>query len=300
MIRHNTTLRIQLGLPGSFGGWRWGVSRIDSRPMVSSSRELNHRGTGPLSIARRMLELGQLIDSVGRPCWACGPTAAAVLGFDGFRLEPPYHIMVPRGRSVSRVGHIVHRGREINRLDTTEIDGIPTMSATRTIIDLAATHPSGQLAVAIDSALRDRLTSEDFLHGRIVELRRRGRAGLAQLVSVLEGNDVARGGHSWLERRFRVLLAEVGLPLPDMQQVVGQRKQRLIRVDCRFPGTNVVVELLGYRFHRTVMEMQNDAERMNRMILDGLHPLQFTYVDVAGESPMMLASIGEALGGVIA
>lgn len=79
------------------------------------------------------------------------------------------------------------------------------------------------------------------------------------------------------------------------QAVVGQRKLRLIRVDCRFSGTNVVVELLGYRFHRTVMQMQNDAERMNRMILDGLHPLQCTYVDVASESPVMLASIREAL-----
>ena len=45
------------------------------------------------------------------------------------------------------------------------------------------------------------------------------------------------------------------------------------------------------------MQMQNDAERMNRMILDGLHPLQFTYTDVAGESPTMLATIGEALVG---
>jgi hypothetical protein len=112
---------------------------------------------------------------------------------------------------------------------------------------------------------------------------------------VLEGNEITRGGHSWLERRFLVLLDEAGLPRPLTQAIVGQRKLRLIRVDCRFPGTNVVVELLGYRFHRTVMEMQNDTERMNRMILDGLHPLQCTYVDVASASPVMLASIREAL-----
>jgi hypothetical protein len=177
----------------------------------------------------------------------------------------------------------------------TEVDGIPTMSATRTIIDLAASESRDRLATAIDSALRDRLTSEDFLHRRIVELRCRGRAGLAGLVSVLEGNEITRGGHSWLERRFLVLLAEMGLPKPLTQAIVGTRKARLIRVDCRFPGTNVVVELLGYRFHRTVMEMQNDAERVNRMILDGLHPLQCTYIDVASESPMMMASLREAL-----
>ncbi len=114
-------------------------------------------------------------------------------------------------------------------------------------------------------------------------------------MSVLEGNEITRGGHSWLERHFLVLLARAGLPRPDTQAIVGTRNLRLIRVDCHFPGTNVVVELLGYRFHRTVMEMQNDAERMNRMILDGLHPLQCTYIDVAGESPTMIASLREAL-----
>ena len=139
------------------------------------------------------------------------------------------------------------------------------------------------------------MTSEDFLHRRIVELRCRGRAGLADLVSVLEGNEITRGGHSWLERRFLVLLARTGLPRPDTQAIVGSRNGRLIRVDCHFPGTNVVVELLGYQFHRTVMQMQNDAERMNRMILDGLHPLQCTYIDVAGESPTMITSLREAL-----
>ena len=242
-----------------------------------------------------MLELRELIVSVGAPSWAYGPTAAALDGFDGYPLQPPFHVVVQRERSVNRIGHVIHRSRDISRLDMTEVDGIPTMSASRTIIDLAGSETRERLTAAIDSALRDRLTSEDFLHRRIVELRCRGRAGLAGLVSVLEGTEITKGGHSWLERRFLVLLNEAGLPRPLTQAVVGQRKLRLIRVDCRFPGTKVVVELLGYSFHRTVMQMQNDAERMNRMILDGLHPLQCTYVDVASESPTMMASIREAL-----
>jgi hypothetical protein len=255
------------------------------------------RGTSPLTYARHLLALGELIASIGAPCWAFGPTAAALDGFDDFQLLPPFHVVVPRDRSVNRIGHFVHRGRDITRLDCAIVDGIPTMSATRTIIDLAAFETRERLTMALDSALRDRLTSEDFLHRRIVELRRRGRAGLGELVAVLEGAEITRGGESWLERRFLELMGESGLPRPLTQQVVGQRNRHLIRVDCRFSGTNVVVELLGYRFHRSVMQMQSDAERMNRMILDGLHPLQFTYTDVASESPVMLADIREALAG---
>ena len=262
------------------------------------SRDLSgirSRGNSPLIYARNLLELRELIVSVGPPSWAYGQTAAALDGFDGFRLEPPFHVVVPRERSVNRSGHLVHRGRDIIRLDMDEVDGVPKMSATRTIIDLAGSETRERLAAAIDSALRNRLTSEDFLHRRIVELRCRGRAGLAGLVSVLEGNEITRGGHSWLERRFLVLLAQAGLPRPETQAIVGTRNLRLIRVDCLFPGTNVVVELLGYQFHRTEMQMQNDAERMNRMILDGLHPLQATYTDVATASPTMMASLREAL-----
>lgn len=196
---------------------------------------------------------------------------------------------------MSRIGHFVHRGRDITRLDVDTVDETPTTSATRTIIDLAGREGRERLTAAIDSALRDGLTSEDFLHRRIVELRSRGRAGLANLVDALEGNEITRGGQSWLERRFLALAARAGLPRPLTQQIVGRRRQRLIRVDCHFVNTNVIVELLGYRFHRTVMEMQNDAERMNRMILDGLSPLQFTYIDVAGESPTMLPNVRAAL-----
>lgn len=110
-----------------------------------------------------------------------------------------------------RIGHVVHRCRDIVRLDVAVVDDIPTTSATRTIIDLAAVEPPSRLATAIDSALRDRLTTED------------------------SSNEA------------------------DTQ-------------------------------------MQNDAERVNRMILDGLLPLQFTYVDLVTESPMMFSAIREALG----
>ena len=55
-----------------------------------------------------------------------------------------------------------------------------------------------------------------------------------------------------------------------------------MRVDCRYPGTNVVVELLGYRFHRSSAEMQRDVDRANALLLEGYAPYQFTYQQLAG------------------
>lgn len=78
---------------------------------------------------------------------------------------------------------------------------------------------------------------------------------------------------------------------------MGVRNKRLIRVDCHFPGTNLVVELLGYTFHRTVLQMQNDAQRMNRLILDGNRVLQFTYLDVVEAPGASIRLVDEGLRG---
>ena len=94
---------------------------------------IRSRGNSLLVYASHLLDLRELIASVGGPCWACGSTAASLNGFDGFALEPPFHVVVPRERSVNRIGHVVHRRRDITRLDMTEVDEVPTMSATRTI-----------------------------------------------------------------------------------------------------------------------------------------------------------------------
>jgi hypothetical protein len=251
-------------------------------------------GVSPLVIARRITELHELVSGIGE-CWVCRPTAGALHGFDGFALEPPFHILVREGRQVHRVRHVIHTTGRLEPIDTCFVEGLPVTSPTRTIIDLASTEPSDRLTVAVDSALRDLGTSEEFLYRRLVAMRSQGRKGIKRLIKVIEGVEITRGGHSWLEREFLKLVGAAGLPRPAMQQVVGKRQRSLIRVDCRFPGTPVVVELLGYRFHRSVMQMQSDAERANRMVLDGLVPLQFTFVDVVERPTPVLRTITEAL-----
>lgn len=253
------------------------------------------QGDQPLAFLRKLQELEKLVVSIGQPCWVSGPTAASLLGFDGFVLRAPFHITVPRSRVVHRHGHFIHRARSITNLDTATAMGLPSLSATRVLIDLAATESTKRLTVALDSALRDGLTSDDFLHRRLVALRGRGRSGCVRLLAVIAGVEASRGGHSYLERTFLELMDELGFPRPDTQRVLAQRKRKMVRVDCHFPGTNVVVELLGYAWHRTPMQMQEDAERLNRLQLDGFLGMQFTYTDVVTRSLTMLADLTEAL-----
>ena len=82
------------------------------------------------------------------------------------------------------------------------------------------------------------------------------------------------------------------------QQVLTKAGDKLVRVDCRYHGTNVVVELLGYRFHRSTGQMRRDAERANALLLDGFAPYHFTYDHLAGgqeAAATVVATVWQAL-----
>lgn len=256
----------------------------------------DHRGERPPHIQRLRREVVELLDGLGDDARVCGPTSAALLGFDGFRLKKPFHFLVPRGHNLQRVGHHIHTTTALPPIDCETVDGIQVTSPTRTLIDLASCTARPELTAALDGALRDVQTTEEFVHRRIVGLRGRGRYGIPRLLEVIEGVEATRGAHSWLEREFLRLLQSVGVPLPVPQQVLGKRNGRLIRVDFHFPATRVVVEVLGYRYHRTALQMQIDAERRTRLTLDGYMVLEFTYQHVVAAQEWVLDRLEEALG----
>jgi very-short-patch-repair endonuclease len=239
---------------------------------------------------------GVLLD-IGEPVWAAGPTAAALHRLDGFDLCEPFHVVTTRARRIRRVGVVVHQAQHLPPHDVGEIARLPIVKPTRTIIDLARMVDRATLTRAVDAAIRDRLTSEEALLRRIAKLEGRGhgRLGTDQLLAVLEGVEIERGAQSYLERAFLQLLAGHGLPRPDTQVVLGRAGDSLVRVDCRFPGTNVVVELLGYRFHRTPAQLSRDAERMNELLARGFRPYQFSYRHITEEPAVVIATLRRAL-----
>ena len=268
------------------------------RRSAGSTGQLDHEFRNRVSSGFRSVHLEplrQLVASIGHPVYAYGPTSAALHGFDGFILRPPFELVVPRGRNVVRLGHIVHTAHDLDPIDCEEQCGIPVLSPTRTLISLAVGVPAKELTVALDGALRDLLLTERFLHERITVLRSKGRYGIPKLLAAIEHHEITRGCHSWLEREYLQLLSAAGVPLPAPQQVLGRRGDSIIRVDFRFLGTPGVVEVLGYRWHRTTAQMSIDAERMNQLVLGGFEPYQFTYEQVVNTPSMVLATTIHAL-----
>ncbi len=243
------------------------------------------------------LALSRLLDEVGGDVWVCGPTSLALQRVDGFTLRPPFHLLVLRGRNLHRAGHVVHTTTDLPLLDRATAHGLPVTSATRALIEVSGSVTSERLTIALDGAIRDGLTTDDFLLRRIARLRTKGRHGVPLLLRVIEGQEAIRGGQSWLEREFLRLVAAAGLPRPDTQRVLARRRPHtLVRVDFHFPGTPVVAETLGYRFHRTPGASSVDAARVNRLQLQGFLVLQFTYLLVVDAPQDVVADVRDALG----
>ncbi len=210
-------------------------------------------------------------------------------------LAPPFHVTIERGRHVNRFGHHIHTTADLDEIDCETAVGLPAFAPTRVLIDLAGSASDEQLAAAVEGALREGLTCDDHLHRRINELRSSGRYGVPRLVKLLEQREITGGTQSWLEREYLRLLQVAGLPRPSAQVVLGRRRDILIRVDFHFPGTPIVVEVLGYRWHRTTAQMSIDAERVTRLTLDGKVVVQFTYEHITKDPTYVLATTVEAL-----
>ncbi len=252
-------------------------SRVRSGILVQTGPNA-FRVAGTPSMPRSRLS-AMLLD-VGAPVVAAGPTAAAVHGIDGFVVAEPFHLQVPADRNVRRQRAVIHRTERFGAIDRCVVDDLPCTSVARTIIDLARWCPPTQIRRAVEQLVADGRLSESHLFRRIGSLRSQGRYGIPMLLEVLEHRELVRGGESWLEREYLRLLARHGLPRPRTQVVTTRAADRIVRVDCSFPGTDVVVELMGYRFHRTRSQMNRDAERHNALIAIGKRVFQFTYDQV--------------------
>jgi hypothetical protein len=112
--------------------------------------------------------------------------------------------------------------------------------------------------------------------------------GAAKLRAVLSGD--VQVTLSELELRFQERLREAGLPLPKTNKRAHGR-----RVDCRWPGHRLTVELDSYRYHRSRYVWEQDRRREREARARGDEFRRYTHGDVLDRPRMMLADLVELL-----
>jgi very-short-patch-repair endonuclease len=218
---------------------------------------------------------------------ACGPGAvlshsSAAAAWD---LRPvgtgAIHVTVPSttGRS-RRAGIRLHRSRTLGSEDTTTHRGIPITTPARTIIDLARTLTGRPLEQALDRA--DQLGLLDFaqLHRRPIPPSL--QAQLSRYEPTLTRSE--------LENAFLELCDHHGLSRPETNTRIEG-----IEVDFVWRDARLIVEVDGYRYHRSPSAFETDRARDVKLTLAGWRVLRFTYAQIARRAAWVAQAIRFAL-----
>lgn len=195
---------------------------------------------------------------------------------------PPAPVLTTRtNREVGGVR--VHRCRRLHRLDTAVLDGIPTTTVPRTLVDLAGHLALEDLAHAVHRAHVHHRTTPEMVLASLARVP--NRPGAARLRQALLGDDLLL---SRLEAGFVALLRRAGLPLPrtNVRRAEG-------RVDCHWPERGLTIELDSYRFHATRTQWEADVRRDRRTRDPGR--LRLTWGDVFERPAATLAEVAPLL-----
>jgi Protein of unknown function (DUF559) len=280
------------------------VSRQTRRSLVSAGVLVPvHRG-----VYRHRAHPESWDQSVLAATLAAGPaavasheTAARLRRIDGFvrgaaKGPQPIHLTVPRGSMpVPGAGIQVHRGRDLVPADVEQRGLIPTTSAARTLIDVAAFVTPARLELALDDAEQRGLVWRPHLRWRLASLGGRGRTGVPQMRELLDRTEGRPLGDSWLEQQAVRIVVGAGLPVPRCQVHLRRPDRKIARVDLLWDRHRLVTELAGHATHATRRRRQADAERAANLSLAGWRVLEFTYEDVTERPGYVVATIADHL-----
>jgi len=199
------------------------------------------------------------------------------------------HITVPGdpGRK-RRAGIRVHRSTTLEPHDTTTHRSIPITTPVRTLIDLAATLKGRPLEHSLDVADQRGLVDFAELAERIAA--RPGRPGSPSLRAVLSLYAAGTFTRSELEERFFALCDHHGLPRPTSNTCIEGEEVDFVWRDAR-----LIVEVDGYRYHRSPSAFEDDRERDVTLTLAGWTVLRFTWAQVTGRPGWVAAAVSERL-----
>ena len=208
-------------------------------------------------------------------------SAAALLGFTGFRRTAPLEVTTTRRRRHRQPLARVHQATILPARHLTVVEGILVTRAPRTLVDLAGTVPPGRTERALDNGLSAGLVTVGAVGAALRDTGGRGRAGSALLSRLLDDRaDGVEAPASELEARFLGLVRSAALPEPVRQLNVGDATGWAGRVDFAYPGARLLVELDSRRHHSSALDFESDRARDNRLVAGGWRVIRITWRQV--------------------
>lgn len=224
--------------------------------------------------------------------------AAALWSIDGWH-TPPIEITVPRGSKGRRLPHRVHQSTQWDRIDLITRNGVPCTGIERTLLDLSAKVSLHRTELAVESALRQQLTTWPALRRCLIRHSRRGRDGCGRLRAFLE----LRYGSAELplsewSRLVANMLADAGVAPATLEHPVIDTRGRVVTVfDLAWPEHQVALELDSMQWHLSRAAFERDKRKRNRARALGWTIHEATWSMTMDDAPALISLIRAALSG---
>jgi hypothetical protein len=177
----------------------------------------------------------------------------------------------PRMRGVR-----IHRPALLPDHDVSVVDGIPTTSYARTLVDCTGAWSLGQIARALDAGLVRRDVTLWSVERSLVALGQGpGRHPSKLWTLIAERGSETKLGESRPELRVFRVLRDGGLPTPSQQHWVRVGGQSY-RLDLAYPDARVAIEYDGWETHSSRSSFDSDRKRDRLLQLDGWVVLRIT------------------------
>jgi hypothetical protein len=204
-------------------------------------------------------------------------TWAAVLQVDGsfashesaLRLHGVDRVPVAPVVSIVRGGNHRHPGIRVHRFDDLmpehliTVDGIPTTTIERALVDVTSVFTGARLGHLLDElTVRRRVTTVGAIGRTLRQVNRRGRLHIARLPRLLDDRRPAEPTpRSALERAMRELIAASGLPTPIYEYPLPNDRDDRCFVDAAWPEAKLILEIDGRSWHARERDMAKDRAR---------------------------------------
>ena len=185
-----------------------------------------------------------------------------------------------------RIGHrrksglILHRIGPDDLPTIREIDGLMVSGIERTLFDLSAVLTRSGAGIALDDALRRRLTTLDRMWTQWEGHGKRGRRGTKALKELLMTRDDREGLlRSRLETKMLRILRKITFEdaVPNFRVA---DETRVAFLDFAYPTSRLAIETHGARWHQGVERWKKDLARDRWLKLKGWTVLYFSWDDV--------------------
>lgn len=225
----------------------------------------------------------------GEDSLASHRSAVWLLGLGDFKPDI-VELTLPRFRRPP-AGISVHVSTKIPNCDRSRKGPVRVTSVARTLIDLGAVVERDAVEIALEEALRRRLTSLEQLERRLADLISNGRKGPGVLKDILD----RRYPGTWLsgstlEVRVLQLLRRNRFPLPVPQFEIRNNGHFVARVDYAYPDINLILECESWQYHSDREPWYRDVRRYNEVASLGWRVITATDEDI-GDPTLLIKDL---------